>query len=71
MCCVDQLKPPHNPDLRLAAPEGRFTGGLPTFGAMLGHGVHASRWIKLIRTCPEATRQERHLPFRAPPHPAG
>jgi hypothetical protein len=23
----------HKPDLRLAAPEGPFTGGLPTFGA--------------------------------------
>jgi hypothetical protein len=23
----------HNPDIHIAAPEGRFTGGLPTFGA--------------------------------------
>ncbi len=33
MCCVDQLKPPHNPDFRPLAILGLLTATLPTFGA--------------------------------------
>ena len=30
MCCGDRLKPPHNSDIRIAAPEGQLTSGLLT-----------------------------------------
>ena len=36
MRCVPNGSLWHNPDLRLAAPEGRFTGGLLTLGAKIG-----------------------------------
>ena len=33
MCCVDQLKPPHNPDLQRPLELGPIMAALPTFGA--------------------------------------
>ena len=33
MCCVDQLKSPHNPDLQRPAELGPFMATLPTFSA--------------------------------------